>query len=408
MANTASHVHVAKPGQYTPSARTKTAYAVAMFLGLVLFAAALATDQHRAWHSFLVSFFFFTNLGLGGLFFAAIQHAAKAGWSVNVRRFAESMTSFLPIAAIGAIVLLFGAKQLYIWLDPKELAESAILRGKSSYLNLSFFVVRLVVFFAAWLLFQRVIVGRSLKQDKDGDVNLTVKNVGTSVAFLLVFALSYSLFSVDTMMSLQPEWYSTIWGVYCFAGLFQSSIAVLTIITVTMMRKGLVNGLVTHDHLHDLGKFLLAFTVFMAYIGFSQFLLIWYANLPEETIFYLSRSSGGWMAVTFSLLIFKFIVPFLLLLPKAAKRNPAHLTLVSCLILFMQYIDLHWIVYPNLVNGDFDKYGGRFILSWPELGTFLMFGGLFLWSVTNFLSKNPLVPVKDPRIDESTHHHVTY
>ncbi len=408
MAQSSTHAVHASPGQYTPSPRTKTAYAVAMFLGLVLFAAALSTDKARAWHSFLVSFFFFTNLGLGGLFFAAIQHTSKAGWSVNVRRFAESMTSFLPFAAIGALVLLFGATSLYTWLDPKELAENALVRGKSAYLNMTFFVIRLVVFFGAWLLFQRVIVGRSLKQDKDGDESHTVKNVGTSVAFLLIFALSYSLFTVDTTMSLQPEWYSTIWGIYCFSGLFQSSMAVLTIIAVTMMRKGLVRGLVSNDHLHDLGKFLKGFTVFYAYIGFSQFLLIWYANLPEETIFYIARSNGTWMAVTISLLIFKFAVPFLMLLPTAAKRNPAVLVTVSCLILFMQYIDLHWIVYPNLVNGDFDKYGGNFILSWPEVGTFLMFGGVFLWSVTNFLSKNPLVPVKDPRSEESCHHHVTY
>jgi hypothetical protein len=409
MAKTSNHAAGGvKPGHYIPSMRTKTIYAVAMFFGLVLFGTALMMDQARAWHSFLVSFFFFTNLALGGLFFTAIQHAAKAGWSVNIRRFAEAMSSFLPVAAVAAVVLLLGAKSLYVWLDPKELAENAILRGKSSYLNMGFFVVRLAIFFGAWILFRKTLVGNSLKQDQDGDENHTVKNVAVSVAFLLVFAISYSLFSVDTLMSLQPEWYSTIWGVYCFAGLFQSSIAVLTIITVTMMRKGLVRGLVSHDHLHDLGKFMLAFTVFYAYIGFSQFLLIWYANLPEETIFYIARSSGGWMAVTFSLLIFKFIVPFLLMLPKAAKRNPAHLTLVGCLILVMQYVDLHWIVYPNLVNGDFEKYAGKFILSWPEIGSFLMFGGLFLWSVTSFLTKNPLVPVRDPRIEESIHHHVTY
>lgn len=406
-AHASNHAHPA-PGQYEATSRTKTIYSVAMFLGLILFVAAMANDQARAWHSFLVSFFFFTNLALGGLFFVAVNNAAKAGWSVNVRRFAEAMTGFLPFAAVGALVLIFGAKQLYVWLDPKELAESAILRGKSSYLNLTFFIVRLAVCFGAWLFFCRAIVGNSLKQDKDGDVNHTIKNVAVSIGFLLVFAISYSLFSVDTLMSLQPEWYSTIWGVYCFAGLFQSSIAVLILITTRMMGRGLVRGLVSENHLHDLGKYLLAFTVFYAYIGFSQFLLIWYANLPEETIFYITRSSGGWMAVTLSLLVFKFIVPFLLLLPRAAKRNPGHLRLVSILILFMQYIDLHWIVYPNLVNGNFEKYAGKFILSWPEASSFLLIGGVFMWSVTNFLSKNPLVPVKDPRIEESIHHHVTY
>lgn len=396
------------PGHYTPSMRTRTLYAAAMFFGVVAFAASLYMDRPRAWHAFLTSFFFFTSLGLGGLFFSAIQHATKAGWSVNIRRVSEAMTAFLPIAAVAAILLILGAPRLYSWLDPREVAENALIRGKSSYLNMTFFVIRIVAFFGAWLLFSRVIVGHSLKQDTDGAESHTVKNVAVSVAFLLVFALSYSLFSVDTLMSLQPEWYSTIWGVYCFAGLFQSSLAVMIIMTIVLMKKGLVRGYVSEHHLHDLGKFLKGFTVFYAYIGFSQFLLIWYANLPEETIFYLDRSSGAWMAVSFSLLIFKFAVPFLLLLPKAAKRSPGHLALVSTLVIVMQYVDVHWMVYPNLVNNNMDKYHGAWLMGWPELGAFLMFGGLFLWSVTNFLSKNSLIPLKDPRIEESIHHHVTY
>lgn len=396
------------PGIYSPSLRTKTIAASAMFFGLIAFAAALYTDQARGWHAFLAAFFYFTCLSLGGLFFASLQHVSNAGWSVNIRRLSEAMSSFLPIAALGALVLLIGAKSLYLWLDPKELAENTILQGKSAYLNFNFFAVRLVVFFGLWLLFRRAIVGHSLAQDKDGDEKHTVRNAALSVAFILVFALSFSLFSVDTLMSLQPEWYSTIWGVYCFAGLFQSSIAALVIITVLIMKKGLVRGLVNENHLHDLGKFMKAFTVFYAYIGFSQFLLIWYANLPEETVFYLDRSKGGWMTATLSLLIFKFMVPFLLMLPKAAKRTPGHLILVASLILFMQYIDVHWMVYPSLVNGDWQVYEGRWILGWQEIGTFLMFGGAFVWSVTNFLSKNSITPLKDPRILESVNHHVTY
>lgn len=397
-----AHTHgVPTPGKYTASKRTKTIYAVCMFVGLLLFVLGLFQDQARTWHSYLTSYFYFTNLALGGLFFAALQHVSKAGWSVNIRRFAEAMTAYLPIAAAGAIVLLLGSKQLYIWLDAAVVAKDQILEGKSAYLNWGFFIIRLAVFFALWLLFRGLIVGRSLQQDASGDEKLTLKNIGASVAFLLVFALSYSLFSVDTLMSLQPHWFSTIWGVYCFAGLFQSSLAVLILITVAMMKRGLVGGLVSADHLHDLGKFLKAFTVFYAYIGFSQFLLIWYANLPEETIFYLARSTGGWMGLTFSLLIFKFFVPFLLLLPRAAKRSPNHLVLVSILVLVMQYVDVYWMVYPN-----FDSTGLHF--SYPEVGTFLLFAGLFVYAVTNFLSKHNLVPVKDPRIEESIHHHVTY
>lgn len=394
------HSHHPVPGSYSASQRTKTLYAVFIFIGLVLSAIGLFKDSERMWHSFLTSYFYFTSLALGGLFFTAIQHVAKVGWSVNIRRFSEAMTAHLPIAALGGIGLLFGASHLYEWLHADVVARDPILLGKSAYLNMTFFVVRLVVFFAAWLIFRHFIVGHSLKQDVDGDEKHTLKNVGISIGFLLVFALSYSLFSVDTLMSLQPHWFSTMWGVYCFAGLFQSSLAAIVVITVLMMKKGLVQGLVSEDHLHDLGKFLKGFTVFMAYIGFSQFMLIWYANLPEETIFFLARASGGWMAVSLSLLVFKFAVPFLLLLPRAAKRSPNHLMLVSTIILIMEYVDLYWIVYPN--------YSENVLFSWQEAGTLLLFAGLFLWSLTTFLSKNKIVPVKDPRIEESIHHHVIY
>jgi hypothetical protein len=388
------------PGKYIPSARIKTIYAVAMFAGVILFALSLYQDKARAWHSFLTSYMFFVDLALGGLFFAAIQHVSSAGWSVTVRRFSEAFTAYLPVAAVGAIALLFGASTLYIWLDPEIVANDALLTGKAPYLNFKFFLIRLIIFFALWLFFKFKIVGNSVKQDTDGDVNHTIRNVGWSVAFLIVFALSYSLFSVDTLMSLQPHWYSTMWGVYNFAGLFQSTIAALVILACSMFRSGLVRGMVNEEHLHDLGKFMKAFTIFYAYIGFSQFLLIWYANLPEETIFYLSRSSGGWMAATISLFVFKFVVPFLLMLPRAAKRNHVHLTMVATLILFMQYIDIHWMVYPVLSE--------TWILSWQELSTFLLFGGLFLWSVTSFLSKNSLIAVRDPRLEEALNHHVTY
>lgn len=389
------------PGHFIAGKGLKTLYTVSIFIGVILFALGLYKDHDRAWHGFLTSFMYWTDLALGGLFFVALQHVTSAGWSVTIRRIAESFTAFLPLAAVAAIVLLFGAKHLYIWLDPDVVKNDAILQGKSAYLNAQFALVRLVVFFGMWLAFSKKIVGNSLKQDQDGDHKWTLKNVPLSVAFLVVFALSYSLFSVDTLMSLQPHWFSTIWGVYNFAGLFQSFLAMLILFVVYAMKKGWVRGLVTEDHLHDLGKFLKGFTVFMAYIGFSQFLLIWYANLPEETIFYLARSNGWWMAITFSLLILKFAVPFLLLLPRWAKRTPNHLAMVSVLVLVMQYVDIHWMVYPNL-----DAYNPMF--SWQEIGSFILLGGFFVWSATNFLSKNKLVPVRDPRIQEAIHHHVTY
>jgi hypothetical protein len=397
----ATHTTPPQPGRFIPNSTIKTIYSVSILIGILAFAAGLLKDEQRIWFSFLVSFFYFICLGLGGLFFAALNHMTSAGWSVNIRRITESLTAFLPIGAIAAVVLLFGAKKIYIWLDPEIVKQDAVIAVKHAYLNFGALLTRLVVFIGMWLIFSKVIVGNSIKQDETGDEQLTIKNKAVSVAFILLFALSFSLFTVDTLMSLEPHWYSTIFGVYCFAGLFQSSLAVITIITVYLVNKGLLRGLVSDHHLHDMGKYMMAFTVFYAYIAFSQFMLIWYANLPEETIFYLNRANGGWLLISWSLLIFKFIVPFLLLLPKWAKRNHAQLVMVAIIILIMQFVDIYWLVYPNLDNN-------QVLFGWQEVGIFIGFLGLFIMSVTRFLSKNNLVPIKDPRIQESIHHEVVY
>lgn len=401
MAGTHSSPVAVNPGTFVVSKGVKTVFSVSIFLGVITLAYGLMRDQERTWHAYLVGAFFFVNMALGGLFFAAINHVAKAGWSVTVRRIAESFTSYLPIAFVTFLVLIVGAGSLYEWTN-KELAHAdPLISAKTAYLNLPFFIVRIVVFFGAWLLFKKWIVGGSLAQDKSGDERITLKQVGYSIAFLLVFAISYSLFSVDTLMSLEPHFFSTIWGVYCFAGLFQAFFAAYILVTIHLMNKGVLRGLVNENHLHDMAKFMKAFTVFYAYIAFSQFMLIWYANLPEETFFYIDRTMGGWMAATASLFILKFAVPFLLLLPRWAKRTPGHLIFVSWLILIMQYVDIHWMVYPNL-NKEQWLFGPL------EVGAFLFFGGLFVWSITNFLSKNAVVPLKDPRVEESVHHVVTY
>lgn len=391
----------AKPGQLIVSTRMKTFYSICMFVGLITFLVGLNLNKERIWLAYLVSLFFFVSLALGGLFFTALQHATNAGWSVNIRRLPESMVSFLPYGFLFALGLLFGGHHIYHWFDSAKMHADPILVKKISYLNVGFFVVRLLLFFGLWLMFWFKIVCPSLKQDETGDENITHKLVPWSIGFLIVFALSYSLFSVDTLMSLDPHWYSTMYGVYTFAGLFQASLAFIILLALWLRGKGLVNGFIKLDHMHDLGKFLKGFTIFMAYIGFSQFMLIWYANIPEETEFFLNRAHGHWMTLSLSLLVFKFIVPFLALLPKWAKRSPAHLAWVSLLILAMEYIDIYWLVYPN-----YNDLSPQF--NFLEFGVFMGFLGVFAFAVTKFLSRNSLIPMKDPRRHESMAHVVTY
>lgn len=379
----------------------KTFCIVSIVLGVLVFAAGMMKNPERAWHAYLIGFFFTVSIALGGLFFTAIQHVVKAGWSVNIRRLAESFTAYLPLGLVAAVGLLVAGKILYPWMDAKHVAEDLLLQKKASYLNQPFFIIRLILFFGLWIFLSKMVVGRSLKQDETGDKKLTDQLLPWSIATVMIFALSYSLFSVDAIMSLEPHWFSTIFGVYCFAGLFQSTIAFMILTSVYLIRGGYLNQFVNENHLHDLGKFLFAFTVFWAYIAFSQFMLIWYANIPEETLFYIPRLQGEWKWVSASLLVFKFVVPFLILLPRSAKRRTSTLVAMSLLILTMQFVDLYWLIYPNL-DEETPQFG------FYEVFIFAAFIGAFVYRVANFLSKNSVIVTKDPRQHESMSHHVTY
>ncbi len=390
------------PQKFQLDPKIKIALTALACVGGVVLALGFMIDKERAWHAYLVSFFYFTCLAMGGLFFAAIQHMASAGWSVNIRRLSEALTAFIPyVIVLGLPIVLFAGKDLYLWLDHDAVAADPILTGKAAYLNKTFFAIRFVLFAGLWAFFAKKIVGFSLQQDNDGKDEWTSLALKWSVIFALVFALSFSFFSVDFLMSLEPHWFSTIYGIYCFAGMFQSTLALLCLMSLYVMHKGWARGLVTIEHVHDLAKYTKAFTVFWAYIAFSQFMLIWYANLPEETIFYLHRSHGGWLFVSIGLIVFRFVVPFLALLPRWAKRTPSHLASVCILILVMQYVDLFWLVYPN--------YSSEFVaFSWMEIGAFVGFLGGFGLVVTQFLAKYNLLPIKDPRKSESINHHVVY
>ena len=370
-----------------------------LFVGLITFILGFIKNPDRMWASYLTAFFYFACLGVGAMFFIAFNYAAKAGWSASIRRFAEAMTSYIPVMLVTTFILFLGFKKLYVWSDPAQLA--ALGGGKLTYLNPTFVAVRLILFGLGCLVFRSLIVGNSIKQDKTGEHALTYKNLTYSIGFIAFFAIFFTLFSFDLMMSLLPTWYSTIFGIYCFAGAIQSTMAVLAIMIVWLKKSPWLSGYVTEEHQHDVGKFLKGFTIFWAYIAFSQFMLIWYANIPEETEFYIIRSLNGWMAVSFSLLIFRFIIPFLVLLPRGAKRNDTVLVSISILVLVMQYVDLYWLVYPNFFDG-IPQFG-----FW-EIGIFLGFFGLFLMTMIQFLKKNNLVAIKDPRLHEALKHHVSY
>ena len=382
--------------------KLKALFFIFAFIGLVSFVVGLAfMDKQRVWSAFLVSSTFVFFLSLGGVFFTAIQHVTKAVWSVNLRRLMEAFGIYIPIGCLMALLLVVAGESLYIWMNPEIVSKDPLLSLKAAYLNRPFFILRLLICSGLWIGFSKWLINCSLRQDQTESEALMHKSFKISVAFLAVFALTFTVFTIDTLMSLEPHWYSTIFGVYCFVGLFQAFIAALVLLTVYSMRKGVLGELVNENHLHDLGKFLFGCTILWAYIAFSQYMLVWYTNLPEEAVYFHHRTQHSWMWVSVSLIIFKFIVPFLFLLPRWVKRDATSMVLVSVLILIMQYVDIYWMVYPN-----YDPHHIRFGLL--ELGLLLGFIGGFLLSLFHFLSSHPLTVLKDPGREESASHVVHY
>lgn len=398
MGSSNHHVELKVQKFETPNSLKMGSYA-AIAIGAIGAAVGLFTNPERMWTSYLVAFFFFACLGLGGLFFLSFSNAAKAGWHSSIKRIPESFTAFFPVMVVASLIMILGYKELYAWADPSQ--AHRMTGGKAIYLSPGFVIARVIIFGLGALLFKKLIVGNSIKQDQTGDVQLTEKNVKNSIGFIAFFAIFFTLLSIDLLMSLLPSWYSTIYGIYVFAGMLQSTFALMAIFIVCLKNSKWVSGYINTEHQHDVGKFLKGFTIFWAYIAFSQFMLIWYANIPEETEFYLMRSHSGWLAVSMGLLIFRFFVPFLALLPREAKRNDLNLVVISALVLVTQYVDLYWLVYPNFNDGT-PKFG------FYEIALFIGFAGLFLTMVLRFMSRNNLVALKDPRLHEAVDHHVTY
>lgn len=394
-----AHGEIKNPGPFEVSWSTRLLLMIFLGLGVLTAAAALMSGKKdHFWSSFVINNFYFMCLGLGGLFFAGIQWATNAMWSAPVRRLSESFTAYLPFAVITFAILAFGIHDIYHWSHPEYVKGDLLLEGKSGYLEIVFFIIRHIIAFAIWLFFAKKLIGNSIAQDTSGDVSYTLKNRKLAPIFLILFALSFTVVSFDQIMSLDPHWFSTIFGVYCFAGLFYSNLAATCLLTIYFKRKGLLEGVVNENHLHDLGKFMFAFTVFWAYIGFSQFMLIWYANLPEETGYYLNRAHQGWLPFSVVVLFAKFLVPFFVLMPRDAKRNEKVLLFVGVFMLLFQWFDVMWLVQPQ-----FFKEGPQF--SWVEPGITLGFLGLFGLAVSRFWKKHNILAVGDPRLKESVLHH---
>jgi hypothetical protein len=370
---------------------------VAICLGLLS-----EENQRHFFYSYLLNFCYLLSLSLGALFFVATQHLCRAGWSVTVRRLAEILAGnliFLAILFVPILVqILCGRTTVYSWLDPAEVAGDHVLEGKSNYLNLPFFVVRCVAYFVIWALLARYFLSRSIRQDDTGEPQLTARMEWLSAPALLLFAVTVSFASFDLLMSLDPYWFSTIYGLYFFSGAVVGGLAAIIVLAVVLQSAGWLATSITVEHFHELGKLLFGFIIFWGYIAFSQYMLIWYGNIPEETVWYLARQTGPWVGVSLVLLFGHLLIPFFGLLPRSVKREKAVLGAWAIWMLVLHWVDVYWLVMPQF-SPD------RLPFGLIDFATLLGLVGFYLAGALVLAGDRSLVPTKDPRLQESLAYH---
>lgn len=354
--------------------------------------------------SYLQSTFFFLSISLGALFFVMIQQLTRAGWSVVLRRLSEFISmGVVPLTVLVLPIVLFtlaGNDILYQWASPEKVADDPLLPAKAPYLNSGFFALRYVIYFGSWIFLARYFLNKSVAQDENGDPELTLLMERRSGPGLLLFAFTISFAAIDFIMALDPHWFSTIFGIYYFAAGLVGFFSTLAICLIYLRSKGLLQAPVTIEHLHDVGKLLFAFNCFWAYIAISQYLLIWYANIPEETIFFQHRQEHGWGTISLILVIGHFMIPFVFFMSRWMKRNPKTLFFWAVYLLVMNWIDIFWLVMPNA-----KLEGVSFGMILVDVCCTIGVGGLYVAGILKMAGQKSVMPVRDPRLEESLKFH---
>ncbi len=411
--------------------KLKTASIVLMGIGLVALVGGFLTDtsahHQRWWSNLLINGYFYFAIALGALFFYALQYAAEVGWSAYIKRFFEAMFAYLPIGAAVIVVVLIAGQlhmhHIYHWMDHTLYHEFMVQEGdtvryvdtleagavanpnydhiianKSAYLNAGFFWLRTIVYLATFLIFARLFRKWSLQEDQEGGTRLHYLQYRRGALFLLFFAVFSSTLAWDWLMSIDTHWFSTLYGWYVFSGMWVSTMIFALLSLLWMRTKGYFPNL-TDSHIHDLAKWMFAISMLWAYLWFSQFMLIWYSNIPEEVTYFVKRFEGSYGIPLVVMFFINFAVPFYVLIARDAKRNPAFIIPVALLIFVGHFVDVYLLVIPGTMH-DHNHFG------WMEVGMFLGFLGLFVYSTFNALSKAPLVAKNHPFLQESKELHI--
>ena len=367
-----------------------------MGIGVLSFALGFIFDAQRTWANYLLNNYYFLSLAVGAAFFGAIQYITNSGWSALFKRIPESMAAYIPFAAVFFLLLYFGMHSIFEWTHDSVVQHDELLQHKSPYLNVPFFFIRVVVFFAAWIILSKYLRKLSLLEDENGGLEYFKKSEFYSKIFIFVIAFTFSAFAIDMLLSLEPHWFSTLFAARSFMSAFLHGASIIILIVIILSRTGHFD-LLNQSHLHDFTRYIFMTGIIWGYFNFSEFMLIWYGNIPEETVFFVHRWEGAYRIMFFAIIILNWFIPFVVLMPRKTSRSKQVITPVILLLMVGQYIELYYIIWPATV-GD-AKFG---LL---EIGTFLGYVGLFSWVVSTWLAKANLYPKKHPYLEESIYHH---
>jgi len=362
--------------------------------------------QNRPYTAIYIAMLFFFMLAIGTLAFYAVQYASQSGWSIVLFRVMEGITAYVLPGSLFILAFLIisvlNGHYYFEWMNPQYYNPQGVhydevLMSKSWYLNIPFWMIRTFIFLLGWNFYRFYARKNSLAQDNASDLTHYKKNFKASIIFLLFFIITESVMSWDWIMSLTPHWQSTLFGWYVFATLFVSSITVIAMVTIYLKAKGFLPQ-VNDSHLHDLAKYMFGFSIFWTYLWFSQFMLIWYANIPEEATYFMPRLLGPYQILFMGMLVSNFVLPILILMNSDYKRIPFFIILTGIIVLIGHYVDVYLMISPATV-------GNNWHIGIPEISAVLFFLGLFIFVVFNALTKVPLLAKGDPFIKESEHYH---
>ena len=356
--------------------------------------------QNKPWAALYVAAFFFFMISLGVLAFYALQYASQAGWSPVLFRVMESITAYLlPGGIIVFVILLLSGlhfNHLFTWMDPEVVAHDELIQNKAGYLNVPFFLLRAAFYLIGWNIFRYLLRRNSLRMDEATDNKWFKQNFKLSAGFLVFFLITESMMSWDWIMSFDPHWFSTLFGWYVFASLIVSAITVIALVTIYLKSRGYLEN-VNDSHIHDLAKYMFGFSIFWTYLWFSQFMLIWYANIPEEVTYFVTRIED-YNLPFFGMVVMNFVFPILILMNSDFKRTNLFVIMGGIIILLGHYLDIFVMVMPATV-------GESWFIGISEISALLLFAGLFIFVVFSALTKAPLLPKGNPFIKESKHFH---